>query len=195
MPGMRAITVAWIAGVVYSTVPTLWLIVHPRARQLGAMSRAPLLIAGSVWLATGLLVAAVTYPWRTVRLYSSNLAWFAGAALIAAGLAIYTMARRNFSTDQLLGRAELHPDRHEQRLVVTGIRSRVRHPYYLGHLCELLGWTVAAGLAVLFGLLVFTLISGAWMIRVEERELVDRFGESYVEYRRRVPALLPRWKG
>jgi protein-S-isoprenylcysteine O-methyltransferase Ste14 len=188
------LTIGWIAGVAYSTVPTLWLMVHSRARRLGAMSREPLPIVGLVWAVPWIVIAGVTYPWRGVRLYSSKLAWIAGAALIATGLAIYAMARREFSTDQLLGRPELQPDRHEQRLVVGGIRARVRHPYYLGHLCELLGWTLGTGLAVLYVLLVFTIVTGAWMIRLEERELVERFGESYVEYRRRVPPLWPKFK-
>jgi protein-S-isoprenylcysteine O-methyltransferase Ste14 len=192
MPGMHALlSIGWIAGVVYSTIPTLWLIVHSRARRLGAATRAPLRIVASVWLATWLLVAAITYPWRGLRLYSSNLPWLIGTVLILTGLSIYGMARQNFSIDQLLGRAELHPDRHEQRLVVGGIRSRVRHPFYLGHLCELLGWTVGTGLVVLYALVAFTLITGAWMIRLEERELVDRFGNEYLKYQGRVPALLP----
>ncbi len=188
------LTIAWLAGVVYSTVPTLWLIVHPRARQLGSLSRAPLVILGTVWFALWFLVAGITLPWHRMRLYSSGLAWFFGGLLIAAGLITYALARQNFSMDQILGRAELHPEKHEQRLVVSGIRARVRHPYYLGHLCELLGWTIGSGLVVLYPLLVFTIIIGAWMIREEERELVSRFGESYVDYQRRVPALLPRWK-
>jgi protein-S-isoprenylcysteine O-methyltransferase Ste14 len=46
-----------------------------------------------------------------------------------------------------------------------------------------------AGLYVLTGV---ALITGALMIWQEERELERRFGEAYREYRRRVPAILPR---
>jgi protein-S-isoprenylcysteine O-methyltransferase Ste14 len=195
MPAMRVLlTIAWLAAVVYSTVPTLWLIVHTRARRLGSLSRTPLVILAAVWFALWFLVVAITLPWHRVRLYSSGLAWLFGGLLIAAGMITYVLARQNFSTDQVLGRAELQPEKHVQRLVVSGIRSRVRHPYYLGHLCEMLGWTIGSGLVVLYPLLVFTVITGTWMIREEERELVSRFGEPYVDYRRRVPALLPRWK-
>ena len=80
-----------------------------------------------------------------------------------------------------------------KRLNTQGIRARVRHPYYLGHLCELLGWTIGTGLVVLWLLLVFAVITGAFMIRSEERELASRFGEEYRAYQRRVPAILPRF--
>ena len=74
---------------------------------------------------------------------------------------------------------------------ITGIRSRVRHPIYLAHLCELLAWGVGSGLVVIYGLLVFVAITGAVLIRLEERELERRFGQEYRDYKQRVPAILP----
>jgi protein-S-isoprenylcysteine O-methyltransferase Ste14 len=138
------------------------------------------------------VVGAITWRWRTVALYRWSWSWIPAAALIGAGIFIYTQARHDFSTDQVLGRSELQPHSHEQRLNTSGIRARVRHPYYLGHLCELLGWTIGTGLAVLYALTLFAVVTGAVMISAEERELEARFGQSYREYRRRVPAILPR---
>ena len=100
-------------------------------------------------MALWLVVGALTWRWRTLTLYHSAWLWIPAGALILIGVSIYARARRDFSTDQVLGRSELEPDRHEQRLNTSGIRARVRHPYYLGHLCELLGWTLGTGLAVL----------------------------------------------
>ena len=82
-----------------------------------------------------------------------------------------------------------HP---QQRLVISGIRERVRHPIYVAHLCEMLAWSAGTGLAVCYGLTVFAMISGAIMIRLEDRELEQRFGDEYRAYRERVPAVLPR---
>jgi protein-S-isoprenylcysteine O-methyltransferase Ste14 len=80
-------------------------------------------------------------------------------------------------------------------LVTSGIRSRIRHPVYLGHLCEMLGWSIGTGLVVLYALTAFALITGAIMIRLEDAELQQRFGEEYRSYRQRVPAVLPRLRG
>jgi len=42
----------------------------------------------------------------------------------------------HFSGPQLIGVAELLPSQGEQRLVISGIRDRICHPVYLGHLCR-----------------------------------------------------------
>jgi methanethiol S-methyltransferase len=84
------------------------------------------------------------------------------------------------------------PNQREQRLVTTGIRSRVRHPVYLGHLCEMAAWSVGTGLVVCWSLTAFAVITGAMMIRMEEAELEKRFGEAFAEYRRSVGAVLPK---
>jgi protein-S-isoprenylcysteine O-methyltransferase Ste14 len=59
-------------------------------------------------------------------------------------------------------------------------------------LCEMLAWSVGTGLLICYVLTVFAVISGAIMVRLEDRELEQRFGEEYRAYRQRVPAILPR---
>ena len=73
--------------------------------------------------------------------------------------------------------------------MTSGIRGRIRHPVYLGHLCEMLAWSLGSGLAVNFLLTMFAILTGTIMIRTEDAELEQRFGAEYVAYRRRVPAL------
>jgi protein-S-isoprenylcysteine O-methyltransferase Ste14 len=77
-------------------------------------------------------------------------------------------------------------------LVTTGIRARVRHPVYLGHLCELIGWSLGTGLAVVYVLTGFAIITGAIMIRMEDDELERRFGEPFRQYRDSTPSVIPR---
>ncbi len=184
-------TIAWVIAIVYATIPSYWLLIHPLARRWRSRG-ARLSQVGPLWFVLWIATGAITWRWRTVVLYEAYWAWIPAALLIAVGFFVYSRARHDFSTDQVLGRSELEPERHEQRLNTQGIRARVRHPYYLGHLCELLGWTIGTGLLVLFGLLVFGVITGALMIRAEERELVERFGDDYREYQRRAPAIFPR---
>jgi protein-S-isoprenylcysteine O-methyltransferase Ste14 len=102
---------------------------------------------------------------------------------------------KHFSAQQLSGSPELVAGHREQRLVTSGIRARVRHPVYLAHLCEMLAWSLGTGLAVCYGLTAFAVITGAVMIRMEEEELAQRFGEEYATYKKRVPGVWPRIGG
>jgi protein-S-isoprenylcysteine O-methyltransferase Ste14 len=184
-------TVAWIAGCIYATIPLFWLAIHPRIRHWRS-HRSPYRVLLPLWMAMWVAAGALTFPWRHLRLYTTTLAWIPAAALFACGIYLYRRSGQGFSGAQLSGHAELHPHRFEQRLVTSGIRARTRHPVYLGHLCELLAWSLGSGMAVLYGLTGFALLSGALMIVIEERELEQRFGDDYRAYRRRVPAFLPR---
>jgi len=139
-----------------------------------------------------IVVALITRPWRNIVLFQSDWAWGAAAALFAGGLYIYSRSAKNFSAKQLGGLPELHGANREQRLVTDGIRSQVRHPVYLAHLCEMLAWSVGTGLAVCWTLTAFAVATGAVMIHMEDAELEKRFGDSYRVYRESVPALLPR---
>jgi protein-S-isoprenylcysteine O-methyltransferase Ste14 len=139
-----------------------------------------------------LLVATVTARWRRAPLYENRWAWIPAGALFCAGLVLYKLAHSGFSLSQLGGLPEIRPNHSHQRLVTTGIRARVRHPVYLGHLCEMLAWSVGTGLAVCWALTAFAIVTGAVMIRMEDAELEKRFIEEYRQYRSRVPAILPR---
>lgn len=184
-------TLGWLVVIVYATIPPFWLVIHPFTSYWRG-KRKPLLILGPVWAAMWLLAGLLTARWRHVTLYDTPLAWIPGLALLLTAWYVYAHAKRDFSTDQVIGRSELQPDRHEQRLVTTGLRGRVRHPLYLGHLLSMLGWTIGNGTVALYMLSAFGMVTGAWMLRSEERELEERFGDAYRDYRRRVPALLPR---
>jgi len=135
--------------------------------------------------------AALTGPWRTVALYVTPWSWLPALALFALGIFIYLRAGAHFSFAQLGGLPEVMPNRHDDRLITTGIRARVRHPVYLAHLCEMFAWSIATGLLVCWLLTAFALATGAVMIRMEDAELERRFGEEFTVYRRSVPGVLP----
>ncbi len=138
------------------------------------------------------VMAMISAPWRGVLLYRASWTWVIAALLFAAGLFVYSRSGKNFSAKLLRGLPEVHGRNREQRLVTEGIRSRVRHPVYLAHLCEMLAWSVGTGLAVCWELTAFALITGAVMIRMEDAELEQRFGDVYRAYRNSVPAVIPR---
>ena len=185
-------TVGWLLAIVLSTVPLFWLLVHPWAEYWRNRRGARFGILAPVWIAIWIVVAAVTWPWRHILIYDNALSWLAAAPFFAAGIYLYYRGRVSFSYAQLIGRPEIQGEGFEQRLVTSGIRARLRHPVYLGHLCELIGWSLGTGLAVIYILTGFAILTGAIMIRMEDDELERRFGEPYRQYRQRVPAVIPR---
>ena len=185
-------TLGWLACVVYSTIPTLWLLIHSRVEYWRSQRRLPYRVVVPLWIGSWVVVGWATSAWRHAAFYRRAWTWLPAVALFALGVWLYREARVNFSQQQLYGLAELRIQNAEQRLVTTGIRAHVRHPVYLGHWCELLAWSIGTGLAVCFVLTAFATVTGAVMIRMEDSELERRFGDTYRAYRQSVPALLPR---
>jgi methanethiol S-methyltransferase len=80
-----------------------------------------------------------------------------------------------------------------QQLTTTGILNYIRHPIYTGTLLFVWGlWgfdaTVKSFVTALF-ITIYVRIG----IYFEEKKLIRTFGKQYLEYRQRVPMLLPRW--
>jgi protein-S-isoprenylcysteine O-methyltransferase Ste14 len=79
------------------------------------------------------------------------------------------------------------------RLQVSGFYRFIRHPLYTAGLAII--WLspvmTTSSLALFLGFTLYIVIGS----RFEERQLVAEFGEPYLEYRQKVPALIPRpWK-
>lgn len=79
-------------------------------------------------------------------------------------------------------------------LATTGIYARIRHPMYSAHL------VIAIGQSLLLGnwiagpsFLVLQLPFYPLRMPVEERLLLQRFGEEYRRYMERTGRLLPKW--
>lgn len=102
---------------------------------------------------------------------------FAGASLVADGW------RR------------IHQARREGKLMTDGIYARVRHPQYTGLFLIVFGegvvhWPTIVSLAAFPVIVVaYTLLA-----RQEERQMLDKFGDAYREYQRRVPMFIPRFE-
>ena len=184
--------IGWLACVIYATIPSFCLIIHSRVEYWRSRQNSPYRLLITLWIGMWAALGTITAPWRNVVFYKAVWTWVSAAVLFAAGLWIYQRSRASFSPAQLGGFPELIPGHREQRLVTSGIRARVRHPVYLGHLCGMLAWSIGTGLAVCYGLTVFALVTGAIMIRLEDKELEQRFGDQYRQYRKTTPAMWPR---
>ena len=140
-----------------------------------------------VWLGWFLLFSQ--HPGSpNIQLFSrSPLRGYVALVITAVGLLFAIWARftigRNWS-----GMVTL-TEGHE--LIRKGPYSIVRHPIYTGLMLATLGTAIAYGGAA--GFLGFACVAGSWAYksRVEEKLMVEQFGEEYEKYRREVKALIP----
>ncbi len=79
------------------------------------------------------------------------------------------------------------------RLVTTGIYGCVRHPHHLGIGLFVSSLALATGLfPSLFTIPLIWIEIILFLLRVEEPELYGKFGESYREYSRQTPMIIPK---
>ena len=99
-------------------------------------------------------------------------------------LAVLTIAMRDAGTEMS------YPSK--ETTMHGGIYKKLRHPGVLGEmpLYVVLAMFVNSSFLVLW-MIVYVCLFTAINIHYEEKDLVKRFGESYVEYRMKTPALLP----
>lgn len=184
----KLLHIPWMVSVLYSSIPLFWFAIHPFAGFWRRMNRSPYLLLLPIWAAIISALAWATWPWHSLRLYSSSWTWAPAALLMFSALRTYTAIRGGFGTHKLSGEAELRPHEHAQELVTTGLHGQMRHPIYVAHLLSLAGWTIGSGLAVSYVLLALSaLFTFPLMIWIEERELDKRFGQHFRDYKARVP--------
>lgn len=82
----------------------------------------------------------------------------------------------------------------EHRLVTTGPYRITRHPIYTGILGMILGSAISLGEGLGFFGLIVIVIFFLNRIRMEEQLMTESFGEQYLQYKKRIPKLLPRLK-
>ena len=117
---------------------------------------------------------------------------FVAVACQATGAIVLVLSLTQYDLGRFSGLTQLFRDgdssSDEEPLHITGIHRYVRHPLYLGAYLYLLGGAVSGfGLqTALWGCLYLWI--GTWF---EERNLVKQYGRAYVEYKEKVPAVLP----
>ncbi len=148
---------------------------------------------GSFWIivvASVLFLCASLYDFYILHwiLYEAKKWYYAGVVLFIAGYALRLTSRillhKQFSVFVALQK--------EHKLITTGIYKWVRHPIYTAGIISFVGFILITNstLGLITGiLLVFPAL--LYRIHVEEQMLIAHFGEEYVEYKKRVKALIP----
>ena len=107
-------------------------------------------------------------------------------SLTAVGIFIVKRAFRNYSFRSFMGLKKEQND-----LKTDGLQARMRHPLYTGTILIVMGFfffsPTMINLTTFISLLVYLPVG----IGLEEKKLIRHFGQAYLDYRERVPALFP----
>ncbi len=167
---------------IYSQLPFFWLLRHMLKLRYGSW-----LALDIILILTFAMAAVVLYAIFSSFIYvKSELPPYSGAfgwLLIAAALATEAWSL------YLLGRKI---KAQKGALIISGPYAVVRHPIYLSH-------TIANfGIYLVTGALIPLFVFAEWLVLikplvdVEDEELALRFGEEFLEYKEKVPQLIPK---
>lgn len=113
------------------------------------------------------------------------------AAVRAAGAAIAVPGLYLILAGVMTLKAALFFPSAKDRLITSRLYLLVRNPMYLGGIIGALGIALAsASRFALYYTGIFAIVLFA-VSRLEERDLAERFGQEFEDYRRKVPALMP----
>ncbi len=170
-----------------------WFLVHPFIRfwrRLGL--RRALAICYTLLAAFAVGVFLLRKTLLAVD-YGTNPVLIAVAVpMLAASIVLRRKISRHLRFSTLGGLPEIAPDRHPQRLLTEGIYSRIRHPRYVEVLLAMASLALIANNLASYVNWIIGIPSVLVIVRLEERELRDRFGAEYEVYCARVPRFVPR---
>ena len=139
------------------------------------------------------LIALLRYQFSlpTLRLWrQQTLILVVGLLLLLSGLVLMSISIRKYFFD-LSGLFKEETADTKPLLQTNDIHQYVRHPLYLGTFAFIWGtwlayplWTLTIMNACIT---LYTLVG----IRLEEKKLLDLYGDQYRQYQRRVPMILP----
>jgi len=170
-----------------------WIALHPLVafwRRMGLA--ASYVILGSGCMAVGAVLFAFRGPLLAIEFGTGPVLWILTAVTYAASVGVETQARKHLGIGTLVGVPELRDRRTEDTLLTGGIYGRMRHPRYVG---ATLGYVASAFLAnylFLYAAFPLFLLLLHTVVLLEERELLERFGDAYRTYMERVPRYVPR---
>ena len=172
-----------------------WFVIHPwahRWRTLGPARTYSIVLPALVAVGAGLFH-------NRGKLLGADLGTSWTLIAIALGLYGLTVVElrywRQLSVRTLIGMPEL--SRTESRadvLLTDGAYRTVRHPRYLSAGIGVVANALIINHVGIYILVVLLCAAGVVLLRLEERELVDRFGERYRQYQRDVPLIIPNFR-
>ena len=180
--------IALAALLLWPAIPLFWVPVHCAPRFFRRLGFLTYILPFLTWLPVAFIIFGLREHLLAYRIELPAAVNVLGVLLFLLGAGLQAWTIILLTMPGIMGMPEVTRSV-PGRLVTAGPFGVLRHPTYLSHTLMLAGlflWTEAAALgaaAVIDALVVNTVV-----IPLEERELLERFGKEYEEYRRKVPS-------
>jgi protein-S-isoprenylcysteine O-methyltransferase Ste14 len=138
---------------------------------------------GLLWL---LMIMAIT---DSIQIFKPSAYVTYGAMVLASyGVILIIVSFRQLSMKEFVGLKK----QSEFKLIKTGLHGHVRHPIYSGTILLFSGMCLyyPTDINILVAGVVFLYLP--FGIYLEERKLIEVFGEEYLDYTKKVSAIFPR---
>jgi protein-S-isoprenylcysteine O-methyltransferase Ste14 len=183
--------IAIVTIMFWTLVPLFWIPVHGFSaffKKLGIFTYITPVIT---WLPIAWLIYANREPLLRHTVDLPQTARIAGWIIFILGMMLQIWTLRLLGGWGIMGLPEV-TQIVESRIVTSGPFSVIRHPTYLSHTIMYAGVFLITGvITTCIITLLDIIIINRIVIPLEDRELVERFGEEYRTYQERVPAFFP----
>jgi protein-S-isoprenylcysteine O-methyltransferase Ste14 len=82
-------------------------------------------------------------------------------------------------------------ERHKLMVIQNDVYARIRHPMYFGSILTYLGFVILSLSVIALVIFIMVVIFYYYICRYEEKVLIEKLGNSYREYMKKVPMLIP----
>ena len=152
-----------------------------------------MLIIFALWAIPAFLVLCNIDFFLTERFENPLALKALGFILSLVGMSMLLYSIYSFGFLRTARIPEVFPVKYERKLIKEGIYSIIRHPLYLSELCIIMGNFLISGVLSLLLLFLIWIFILPRLLRWEEERLIQRFGEEYIEYKREVGGIIPKF--
>lgn len=184
---------AIVTLIFWPIIPLFWIPVHFAANFFRKLAILTFMMPMITWLPLAYLIYQNKGFLLKFKIDFPVILNMVGIPLFILGLLLQIWTIRLLGLLEIIGVPEV-TDGIKENLVTGGPFSIVRHPTYLAHTlifsgAFLITGVIAVGIITLFD---FIIVNTA-IIPLEEKELLSRFGEDYIFYKKKVPSRFFPW--
>jgi protein-S-isoprenylcysteine O-methyltransferase Ste14 len=183
---------ALITIIFWPVIPLFWIPVHGFSRILKRLGLITYLLSLVTWLPLAYLLFSIKNFLLQFKVELPFILSISGTPLLVLGILLHIWTGKLLGLWGLIGLPEVYT-RIKGKLVTEGPFSVVRHPTYFAHTLIFSGVflitrVVSVGIITIIDIFLIHM----FIIPLEEKELLNRFGEEYRLYRERVSIFFPR---